>query len=179
MADQSKKGVNLKEFYKTYINTLKVSRIIPDDLKIGQLKGGALPVFPLEKTYANRVLLCGDAAGFINPLTGEGIYYAMSSGEIAAEVITEALEIDDTDEKFLSKYQKIWKNDFGDDIKLLLSSTRRWQIETEKFIKLASRDKKLAGMALDILQGRLSIHECKWKLIRRYLYVNFKELFRK
>jgi len=125
---------NLKEAYKNYINILKGSKIIPDDLKMGRVKGGALPIFPLEKTYSDRVILCGDAGGFINPVSGEGIYYAMSSGEIAARVITEALEAGETDERFLSMYQKNWKNDFGKDIKLLLRSAKQWTKETEKFV---------------------------------------------
>lgn len=170
---------NLKEAYKNYINILKGSKIIPDDFKLGRVKGGALPIFPLEKTYSDRVILCGDAGGFINPVSGEGIYYAMSSGEIAARVITKALEAGETDERFLSVYQKNWKNDFGKDIKLLFRSTKQWTKENEKFVKLASRDEKLADMALGILHGRLSIHEYRWKLIRRYLYVYFKELFSK
>ncbi|MFI7422205.1 NAD(P)/FAD-dependent oxidoreductase [Nonomuraea sp. NPDC049684] len=39
-----------------------------------------------------RVLLAGDAAGLINPLTGEGIYYALLSGRLAAEAVVEAAE---------------------------------------------------------------------------------------
>jgi geranylgeranyl reductase family protein len=170
---------NLKEVYKNYINILKGSKIIPDDLKMGRVKGGALPIFPLEKTYSDRVILCGDAGGFINPVSGEGIYYAMSSGEIAAGVITKALEAGETDERFLSMYQKNWKNDFGKDIKLLLRFAKQWTKENEKFVELASRDEKLADMALGILHGWLSIHDYKWKLIKRYLYVYFKEMFSK
>ncbi|MGW4410772.1 NAD(P)/FAD-dependent oxidoreductase [Nonomuraea sp. NPDC004702] len=40
---------------------------------------------------AGRVLLAGDAAGLINPLTGEGIYYALLSGRLAAEAVVEAV----------------------------------------------------------------------------------------
>ncbi|WP_246064556.1 NAD(P)/FAD-dependent oxidoreductase [Nonomuraea longispora] len=39
---------------------------------------------------AGRVLLAGDAAGLINPLTGEGIYYALLSGRLAAEAAVES-----------------------------------------------------------------------------------------
>jgi len=179
LTNKSRGKTNLKEVYKNYIQLLKETKIIPDDLKIGRIKGAALPLRPLSKTYTDRCLLCGDAAGLINPVSGEGTYYAMSSGEIAARTIADALEAGETDERFLSMYQKIWKNDFGKDIKLLLRSAKQWTKETEKFVELASRDEKLADMALGILHGRLSIHEYRWKLIRRYLYVYFKELFSK
>jgi geranylgeranyl reductase family protein len=53
--------------------------------------GHHLPIrTPHERIVYNRVLLVGDAAGLVEPLTGEGIYYAMRSGQIAAEVIHEA-----------------------------------------------------------------------------------------
>jgi len=173
----SKTKMNLLNIYRDYIKTLKKTRVIPENLEIGRCKGGVLPVAPLEKTYANRVIIVGDAGGLINPISGEGIYYAMSSGKIAAQVISESLENDDASEKFLSKYQKNWKKDFGKDIEILLRSTKNLTIQTEKFVKLASRDEKLADIALSILKGDISIHKYRWKLIRRYLYVYFKELF--
>jgi len=179
VVNQSKDKTSISEIYKNYINILKESKIIPDDLRIGQVKGGALPIFPLEKTYSDRVILCGDAGGFINPVSGEGIYYAMSSGKIAAQVISESLETDDASEKFLSKYQENWKKDFGKDIEILLRSTKNLTMKTEKFVKLASRDEKLADIALSILHGEVSIHDYRWKLTKRYLYVYFKEVFSK
>lgn len=175
----SKTKKNLLDVYLDYIKTLKETKVIPKDLKLDRFKGGAFPVGPLEKTYANNTVIVGDAAGLINPITGEGIYYAMSSGEIAANVITKSLEANDTSEKFLSKYQKNWKKDFGRDIEILLGSTKNMTMNTEKFVKLSSKDQKLANIAIGIMNGEYSIREYKWKLIRRYLYVSFKDLFNK
>ena len=72
--------LNLLKCYQEYIALLKEEDLIPRDLKEEPVKGGALLTHPLEKTYGDRLLLVGDAAGFINPLSGEGIYYAMVSG---------------------------------------------------------------------------------------------------
>jgi geranylgeranyl reductase family protein len=179
IGNQSQGKTNLKDVYKNYFNLLKKSKIIPNDLEIGRLRGGALPLYPLEKTYSNRVLLCGDAGGFINPISGEGIYFAMSSGEIAAGLIGEALEAGEISELFLSRYQKIWQNDFGKEIELLLRLTKNRLKDNEKFLKIVGSDKKLEDMALGLLQGRLNLHEVKWKLIIRFLYVYFRELFSK
>ena len=170
---------NLKEIFRNYICILKENNIIPNNLKIGEIQGGALPVSLLEKTYSDRVILCGDAGGFINPISGEGIYYAMASGEIAAKVIVDALKSGDTSGRFLSRYQKIWKNDFGKDIKLFSRSAKRLTKTDTNFFKIVSRDEKLTDMVLSVIHGGLSIHEYRWKLIRRYLYVYFKELFSK
>jgi geranylgeranyl reductase family protein len=166
---------NLLKIYKKYIDTLKKTKVIPEDLRIERCKGGALPVVPLDKTYGNRVLLCGDSGGLINPLSGEGIYYAMSTAEIAAGVIIEAIESGDTSEQFLSRYQTNWKNDFGRDIKILLRLSKNWGSGNEKLVEFASRDSKLAELTLGILNGRLSISQYKWKIIKSYLYNSFKD----
>ena len=47
---------------------------------------------PLDTLSSGRILLTGDAGGFVYPGTGEGIYYAMKSGQIAAELAYECLE---------------------------------------------------------------------------------------
>ena len=152
--------------------------MIPENLKSDNIKGGALPLYPLKKTYCNRVILIGDAAGVINPLTGEGIYYAMSSGEIAAEVVTEAIEAEDTSETFLSKYQTNWRKDFGKDLDILSSSlnVKRGQ-STEKYFKIASKDKKLTELLIRIMTGQISIKENKYKMARRLIYASVKSPF--
>jgi len=177
-ADNSKIKVNLLEFFNIFIDSLKKQKMIPENLKTDKIKGGALPLYPLEKTYCNRTILIGDAAGVINPLTGEGIYYAMSSGEIAADIVTKALEIEDTSEKFLSNYQKKWKKDFGEDLDLLSSSmnVKRNQ-DTEKYFRIASKDRKLTELLIRILIGQTSIKENKYKVARRLLYATMKSPF--
>lgn len=136
------------------------------------------PVVPLEKTYCDRVILVGDAAGFINPISGEGIYYAMSSGEIAASIISEALEKGKTNEQFLSKYQKAWKKDFGKDLNLLYQTVKKRGINSnEKLFRVASNDKKLSELLIKVVMGQLSLQKYKWKIIRRYLYALIKNKF--
>lgn len=55
------------------------------------VKGAFIPIGGLpRKTCRGRVLLAGDAAGFVEPFTGEGIKYAVRSGRLAAEAVIEA-----------------------------------------------------------------------------------------
>ena len=174
-----KKLINLKTIYKKYFNLLKECKIIPNDLEIIKLKGAGLPIHPREKTYSDRIILCGDAAGFASPATGEGIFYAMSSGEIAANVVYMALIENSTSEKFLSLYQKKWFKDFGKDLKLLSSFSYLWDVNTEELLRLVSKDKKLTGIVRDIMTGECSINKNKWKMARRYYYVKLKDKFSK
>jgi menaquinone-9 beta-reductase len=56
------------------------------------IRGAALPMgFNRTPHYYNGLLLAGDAAGMVNPFNGEGIAYAMESGEILARTIAQAL----------------------------------------------------------------------------------------
>jgi geranylgeranyl reductase family protein len=56
------------------------------------IRGAALPMgFNRTPHYTGGLLLAGDAGGMVNPFNGEGIAYALESGELAARVITQAL----------------------------------------------------------------------------------------
>ncbi len=71
----------------------------------------------VKKSYADNFLVVGDAAGQIDPLTGEGLQYAMDAGELAAIALKEAFKKNDFSAKSLKKYQKLWMKSFGKDFK--------------------------------------------------------------
>ena len=77
-----------------------------------------IPISPLSRTYGERVLALGDAAGFAKPTTGGGIYYAMLSGKIGAEVAADALDSDKFPEDALSSYEDRWKAEFGAELRV-------------------------------------------------------------
>jgi geranylgeranyl reductase family protein len=168
--------IPLKETYEKFIATLQEKKLLPADFPIENLKGATLPIFPLENTCGDRVLLCGDAAGFINPITGEGIYYAMVSGQIAADVIAEGLSSHDLSYRFLSRYQTLWDNDFGKDLKALGRFNNQWGKDSERIVRLMMRDKKFARL---IIGGQISFRKYRTPLILRYVYLSIKNLFRK
>jgi geranylgeranyl reductase family protein len=177
--DPTKPKKNLKDVYETFIKTLKEQNILPKEFPIANLKGGLLPIFPLEKTYADRVLLCGDAAGFINPITGEGVYYAMTSGAFAAEVAAEALKTGDTSEHVLSRYQILWKKEFGKDLELLGRFNKQWGKDSEKIVRLLTRDKQFAKLVIGVIGGQISFSKHIGILFLRYLYASLKDIFGK
>jgi geranylgeranyl reductase family protein len=58
----------------------------------GPIRGAALPMgFNRVPHYSRGVMLVGDSGGMVNPFNGEGIAYAMESGELAAEIAVDAL----------------------------------------------------------------------------------------
>lgn len=70
---------------------------------------GALPIQPLPRTVAPRVMVVGEAAGQIKPTTGGGIYYGALCAEIAAEVLSAALAAGDLSEGALEPYETRWR----------------------------------------------------------------------
>ncbi|MFH1463610.1 MAG: NAD(P)/FAD-dependent oxidoreductase [Pseudomonadota bacterium] len=61
------------------------------------------------RTYGQGVMLVGDAGGFPCPLEAEGVYQAMETGRIAAEVAAEALGAGDPSAAFLARYETRWR----------------------------------------------------------------------
>lgn len=72
------------------------------------------PVEVMERMAYGKVLLCGDAAGLILPVSAEGIYYAMKSGEMAAEEIIKSKNPGD-----LKGYERRWKRLYGERFDLM------------------------------------------------------------
>ena len=84
----------------------------------------ALPLAPVERTYANRIVAVGDAAGLVKPTTGGGIYYSLLSGALAADVLDRALARDTLDARHLSAYERLWTKRMGADIRAGLAFRR-------------------------------------------------------
>ena len=171
------KKVNLIETYNSYFKMLQQDKLIPKDLKIGKVKGGSVPIYPLEQTYSERLLLCGDAAGFINPVSGGGIHFAMVSGENAATVISDAFENENFKSSFLSRYQQLWMEEFGKDLRTFASFTNIWLRQAEKFIKIASKDHRLTDIAAKFLYGDIRIRDYRGKIMAYYLQDRIKDAF--
>ena len=70
-----------------------------------KMKGAFLPAGGFgRQVQRGHILLCGDAAGLVDPFTGEGIYYAVKSGRLAAEYV-----IHGRTEDYQSQYEKIFR----------------------------------------------------------------------
>ncbi|MGH7885073.1 MAG: NAD(P)/FAD-dependent oxidoreductase [Thermodesulfobacteriota bacterium] len=92
----------------------KENFIYSDEL---ELKRRGISFGAIKKSYANRVIAVGEAAGLVKTTTGGGIYYGLISAEIASELILKAFTENRFNEKFLSKYQKMINSCFSKEIK--------------------------------------------------------------
>ena len=83
-----------------------------------------LPLGPVSRSYGDRVVAVGDAAGLVKPTTGGGIYYGMLSGTLAAEVGGDALRRDRLDASALRHYETRWRRRLGQEIRVGLAFRR-------------------------------------------------------
>jgi geranylgeranyl reductase family protein len=90
---------------------------LPGGSQVGPVKGYPIRVdFLRSPTHAKNTLLVGEAAGLVNPLTGEGIDYALESGQMAAEHVVQGLSsgVDETwgfdyDRLLRERFEKVFR----------------------------------------------------------------------
>ena len=71
---------------------------------------------PLERFSRDGLLLAGDAGGHGSTLVGEGIRFAIYSGQMAGQVAAEAVKAGDTSATYLSRFDRKWRARFGRDM---------------------------------------------------------------
>lgn len=100
--------------FRRFIETARVREMLKDATLTSSPTGHALPLTPSPGACVfDRVLLAGDAAGLVNPLTGEGIDYALESGEFAGEIAVRAARSGSFDATSLAPYQRLCDATFG------------------------------------------------------------------
>ncbi|MGB3908757.1 MAG: geranylgeranyl reductase family protein [Methanomethylovorans sp.] len=116
-----------------------------------------------RKTYSEKVLLVGDAAGFVDPFLGEGIYYAVESGLVAGEVAAEAI-YHGTD---LSTYKERCNALFNNDLYVAFKFGNAFHKHIEKIFYLFSKDPELFKMYVLTGKGVLNYRKYMKKCITR------------
>jgi geranylgeranyl reductase family protein len=103
-----------KPYVRKFLEDLSSQgRITKRKAEIGQR---AIPIGTLARSYGDRLLVVGDAAGQVKPTTGGGIWFGHLGARIAAKVLLEALGGDNLVAGHLSRYQKEWKAKMGKEL---------------------------------------------------------------
>jgi digeranylgeranylglycerophospholipid reductase len=92
-----------------------MARYFPQGVTTGYTVGGVIVHPTIKQTVTDGLLVCGDAAHMVNPLSGGGIVNAMKAGRLAARVAAQALAAGDTSAARLQCYHDEWMRMLGDD----------------------------------------------------------------
>lgn len=103
-----------------------------------------LPLAPVGRTYGDRVLAVGDAAGLVKATTGGGIYYSLISARLASNVLAGALRTDRLHARALKGYETAWRARLGAELTAQLRLRRLAQrlsdADIEALFELAHTD---------------------------------------
>jgi flavin-dependent dehydrogenase len=104
---------SVEDYYAERLAEIPIVReMVAGAERAGPIRG----VGPLARQVRRRMgdgyLLVGDAAGFLDPFTGEGVYKALRGAQLAAPVILSALERGDTSSRALSPYARAYQRAF-------------------------------------------------------------------
>ena len=102
---------NTKNKYLLQKIALKNFKIPKESIRSSKIEGFPIPVTKLPKRFSKEnVFLIGDAAGLVDPVSGEGIHYAIRSGKIVADTILKAYSSNLNDNLDYSYRYKIEKD---------------------------------------------------------------------
>ena len=93
---------------KDYLDKF-VKKTFPHGKMIEFIPGGVSVCRPLDCTVADGLIIAGDAARVVDPLTGGGIYNAMYTGRLAAETAADCIGRGDLSKKALMAYDRTWR----------------------------------------------------------------------
>ncbi len=79
---------------------------------------GSVPLTPLPKTYRQRLLVVGDAAGQVKPTTAGGVYYGLLCADIAADVVHDSLSTGDCSAERFCTYERRWKKKLARELEI-------------------------------------------------------------
>lgn len=88
--------------------------VLPDNLPP---RYKILPLGAIGRTYGDRMLVIGDAAGLVKPTTGGGIYYSIMSASLACDVAAAALERDRLEAASLAAYEHDWRARIASEVR--------------------------------------------------------------
>ncbi|HEV2911996.1 MAG TPA: NAD(P)/FAD-dependent oxidoreductase [Pyrinomonadaceae bacterium] len=132
-----------------------------------RIPGLAVETWDKRRAAGEGWALLGDAAGFADPVTGEGIYYALRSAEIFAEAYMEGQPLD---------YERRWRADFGRELRRASEMRSRfygsfWGAPfTERMIEFARTHRGIRNVLGQLVAGDQGYVDLKRTLARRALW---------
>jgi geranylgeranyl reductase family protein len=165
-----RQNIDLKQALKTVIDSPTFRGRFINAKPVEEPVGWNLPVGSKHRQMVgNGFMLMGDAAGLIDPFTGEGIGNALYSAKYAVEVAREAIAAEDVSAEFLNRYdERLWAS-IGGELKVStqLQKIGRYRRLLNFVISKAARNKATG----DLIAGMITNEIPKKKLANPLFYL--------
>ena len=126
------------------------------------------PAWKRNRVAGDGWLAVGDAAGLVDPITGEGLYYAMRSADLATQAI-----LADTSEDIGLAYRKALRRDFVHDLEFgsrlanrVFHGTFLWGAVTSRMVQFTRLSPKFRDVMQDLFAGTQPYVGLKKRLFR-------------
>ena len=124
---------------------------------------------PLRKTADGRVLLAGDAGGFVNGFSAEGIYYAMVTGDLAAgAILAQGRESELSPARIRRAYVRAWRGEIGAELRdsvLIQKYLFHNPARMDRVVRVARTRPVFSESLVDYASGRLSYRAARRRLV--------------
>jgi len=107
---------NSASYLSNFLSKSQINHRIKDKKPI--IRRRIIPVDTIDKTYLDRLLVIGDSAGQVKPITGGGIFYGLLCAQLASETIMAAFKKGDFSLRCLRNYEVKWKKIIGLELKI-------------------------------------------------------------
>jgi len=169
--DIKKRNIDLQDTLQKVIDSPTFAPRFKQAKLTQKIKGWNLPTGSIFRpNFHDGILLIGDAAGLVDPFTGEGIGNAMASAELAVEIVKDAIVQGDTSRNFLKAYDAKLRNMLSGELKLsyqLQTIGRRFPFLLNLVINKASKNNKIA----DWISLMIADENAKEELTSMFTYV--------
>lgn len=148
-----------RQAFDEFIASSRIAQMLNDSNLTSSIKGYPLRFdFPVSQIAFPGLGMVGEACGLVNPLTGEGIDYALESSELAAEILTNAIHQNTSPTQTMVKYSHAFHERFLTTYKSLIKVrdlyTTPWIMN--RYVSAATHNDELALLLANIGFGNLN-----------------------
>jgi geranylgeranyl reductase family protein len=169
--------------HRTFLEEATAKGVVSGRSNPHNFKAYRLPLGgPLRRTVAARVLVCGDAGGFVNAYTGEGIYFAMVTGQHAGQAAAAAVARRDFSAGGLAGYQAAWEAEVGEELHDSVRIQRRLFARpalADAVIRAAAIDSRLCRLLARVALGEEPLRRRRLEMAGRFLLARLRGRFRR
>ena len=170
-----------------FLDHLKTTGVLSGHSQRANFHAYVLPVGgPLERISSDRILLAGDAAGFVNGFTAEGIYYAMVSGEHAGQAALDAIRNRSLTAQYLRRHDRACEAEIGHELRKSVSLQKRLFANPaliDAVVRFAKRNATARSLLARFGVGEISYEELKRRTLMEalpgYLRYQFEKMYEK